>query len=209
MTSSPQPSPNELPSPARLRRATLIAIGVAVFLLVTIVMPAEYGKDLTGVGRLLGLTEMGEIKQQLAREAAAAEAAERAAAGGGATGGAAAASIPAAATATAASRADTVLISLAQNEGKEVKVLMSQGAQASFSWAATGGAVNFDQHGDSTGAPSSYIPYKRGTNVEADSGVLTAAMDGGHGWFWRNRSGRPVVVRLIVAGDYSELKRFF
>ena len=37
-------------------------------LLVTMVLPAEYGIDPTGVGRVLGLTEMGEIKQQLARK---------------------------------------------------------------------------------------------------------------------------------------------
>lgn len=73
----------------------------------------------------------------------------------------------------------------------------------------TVGAVNFDQHGDSTGAPNSYIGYDKGTRVEADSGTLVAAMDGGHGWFWRNRSGRNVVVRLIVSGEYAEIKRYF
>ena len=35
------------------------------------VLPAEYGIDPTGVGKLLRLTEMGQIKQQLAEEAAA------------------------------------------------------------------------------------------------------------------------------------------
>jgi hypothetical protein len=33
-------------------------------------MPSEYGIDPTGVGRLLGLKQMGEIKTQLAEEAA-------------------------------------------------------------------------------------------------------------------------------------------
>lgn len=203
MTSPQQTSPDELPSSARLRRATLVAVGVAALLLVTVVMPAEYGKDPTGIGRLLGLTEMGEIKQQLAQEAAAA-----------APAASSAPSPSPSPTRTASpsasfSRADTVLVSLAQNEGKEVKLVMLEGASATFSWRATGGGVNFDQHGDSTAAPNSYIGYERGTNVEADSGVMTAAMDGGHGWFWRNRSGRPVVVRLIVSGDYSELKKFF
>lgn len=212
MTSPLQPTPTDLPSPARLRRATLTAAGVAVVLLVTVVMPAEYGKDFTGIGRVLGLTEMGEIKQQLAREAAAAEAAERAAAedpSSAATQAAPALTDTGAPAEAAAMRADTVMVPLAPNEGKEVKLVMRKGASAAFSWQSTGGAVNFDTHGDSTGAPNSYIGYGRGTRVEADSGTLTAAMDGGHGWFWRNRSGRPVVVRLVVSGEYSELKRFF
>ncbi|WKW13165.1 hypothetical protein Strain138_002480 [Pseudogemmatithrix spongiicola] len=214
MNTSMQPSQQDLPSPQRLRRATLTALGVAALLLVTVVMPAEYGVDVTGVGRVLGLTEMGEIKQQLAREAAAAEAAERAAAASGSEAAPsdatpAAEATPAAPTATAASRTDTVLVALAPNAGKEVKLVMPKGMSATYAWTSTGGAVNYDMHGDSTGVPNSYIPYGKGTRVEADSGVLTAAMDGGHGWFWRNRSGRDVVVRLIVSGNYSELKRFF
>lgn len=70
------PNREELPSTAKLIRSTIIAAIVAVVLLVTVVMPAEYSLDPTGVGRLLGLTEMGEIKEQLAEEAAADEAAQ-------------------------------------------------------------------------------------------------------------------------------------
>lgn len=63
-------------SPRRLLRSTLIALVVAVLLLVTVVLPAEYGIDLTGAGRVLGLTQMGEIKTRLAKEAAADAAAD-------------------------------------------------------------------------------------------------------------------------------------
>ncbi len=218
-----QPPADALPSSARLFRATLIALTVAGVLLVTVVMPAEYGVDVTGAGRLLGLTEMGEIKQQLAREAATAEAAERAAAQVASAdtpaaapqspveqaGGTPAAADAASTNTLAVARADTVSVALAPNEGKEVKLVMRKGQAAMFSWRAEGGAVNFDLHGDSTGVPSSYIGYGKGTRVEADSGTLVAAMDGGHGWFWRNRSSRTVVVRLIVSGEYAEIKRFF
>jgi hypothetical protein len=67
-------------SPRRLVRSTLIALGVALLLLFTTVLPAEYGIDPTGVGRILGLTRMGEIKTRLAKEAAADAAADAAAA---------------------------------------------------------------------------------------------------------------------------------
>src|SRR3546814_17950651 len=36
-----------------------------------VVLPSEYGIDPTGIGRVIGLTEMGAIKMQLAEEAAA------------------------------------------------------------------------------------------------------------------------------------------
>lgn len=229
MTFPRQPQTDALPSSARLLRATVVAMVVAGVLLVTVVLPAEYGVDMTGAGRLFGLTEMGEIKQQLAREAATADAAERTAAQGAPAQAPAQASsaasqspaeqgggTPVAAATDSASintradaRADTVEVPLAPNEGKEVKLVMRKGQAAMFAWRAVGGAVNFDQHGDSTGVPKSYIGYNKGTRVEADSGTLVAAMDGGHGWFWRNRSGRNVVVRLVVSGEYAEIKRFF
>jgi hypothetical protein len=63
-------TPPELPSPSALRRATLIASVVAAILFVVAVLPAEYNVDPTGLGRVLGLKEIGEIKQDAAAEAA-------------------------------------------------------------------------------------------------------------------------------------------
>lgn len=63
------PTRAELPSRAKLRRSTLIAAASAAVLLVTVVFPSEYGFDPTGVGNILGLKRMGEIKTQLASEA--------------------------------------------------------------------------------------------------------------------------------------------
>lgn len=57
-----------------LIRSTLMAGGGALAILTFFWLPAEYGIDPTGVGGLLGLTELGEIKQQLAGEAAAQDA---------------------------------------------------------------------------------------------------------------------------------------
>ena len=58
-------------TPGGLIRSTLIAAGAAGAILVLFWLPAEYGIDPTGVGALTGLTEMGEIKSQLAAEAKA------------------------------------------------------------------------------------------------------------------------------------------
>ena len=67
------PDRADLPSTAKLLRSTAIAGVAAVAILVTIVLPSEYGIDLTGTGGMLGLAEMGQIKMQLAAEAAAEE----------------------------------------------------------------------------------------------------------------------------------------
>ena len=61
----------DLPSTSQLIKSTILAALGAGVLLVTMVMPSEYGIDPTGAGKLLGLTEMGEIKQSLVLEAEA------------------------------------------------------------------------------------------------------------------------------------------
>ncbi|MEC7668209.1 MAG: transmembrane anchor protein, partial [Pseudomonadota bacterium] len=71
MHNAPKPNLEDLPTKAQLRRSSIVAGIGAVAIGVMVYMPAELGKDPTGVGTLLGLTEMGEIKQQLAAEAAA------------------------------------------------------------------------------------------------------------------------------------------
>ena len=71
MYNSDTPLRAELPSSKQLLRSTILAVIAALVLLIAVVLPAEYGIDPTGAGRVLRLTEMGDIKQQLAADAAA------------------------------------------------------------------------------------------------------------------------------------------
>jgi len=130
-------SVGRLPSSQKLLRSTLIAAATALVLLVTVVMPAEYGVDPTGVGRLLGLTEMGKIKVQLAKEAAADAAADAAAGPSARTANTAAAAAPvkhqtqnavakvipdSVTTSATPPKTDELSVTLRPNEGKEVKL---------------------------------------------------------------------------------------
>lgn len=202
------PLPSELPSSRALLRSTAIAAAIALVLLLVVVLPAEYGVDPTGIGRPLGLTEMGEIKMQLKEEAAAAEAAEQALAAGGAETAtpveAAIAPAPGVADADSAVASDVTELTLAPGEGKEIKLAMREGARVEFRWTVAGGVVNFDTHADRPGL--SYHGYEKGTAQASEEGVLVAAFDGMHGWFWRNRGSEPVTLTLTTRGDYQELK---
>ncbi len=207
----------EIPSSGKLLRSTAIAAAVAALLLVTVVMPAEYGVDPTGIGRVLGLTEMGEIKAQLAKEVRADAAADRVAAGvtpvvpgpSGTTVGPAATTQPAATT-DPVMASDTVMVVLAPNEGKEIKLAMREGARVNYRWETDRGVVNYDTHADREAAPAiKYHGYGKGQGKQSEEGVLTAAFEGMHGWFWRNRGTAPVTVTLRTNGDYSELKRMY
>jgi len=183
------PTRAELPTSKQLLRSTVIAIFAAAAILVTIVLPAEYAIDPTGMGRVLKLTEMGEIKAQLAEEPEQERAADQE---------------PVTPASLPAGRSDDLTITLKPGEGTEVKLAMNQGARVNFAWMVTGGVVNFDLHGDGGGQSTS---YEKGRGVPGAEGVLSAAFDGSHGWFWRNRGGADVTVTLKTSGAYSDIKR--
>ncbi len=223
------PNRKELPSTAKLIRSTIIAAIVALALLATVVMPAEYALDPTGAGRLLGLTEMGEIKEQLAEEAAADEAAQMVAVQSSvdqrapeikepvvaeaveepAPSPEAELSIaepgPAAESAIAEPQwQDEVRVVLTPGEGTEFKLTMEEGATARFSWVSEGGPINFDTHGDGGGQS---ISYEKGRGTPEDEGELQAAFTGNHGWFFRNRNDNSITLVLRTGGDYGQLKK--
>lgn len=221
MYNSDTPLRAELPTSRQLLRSTILAAISALVLLVAVVLPAEYGIDPTGVGRVLGMTKMGDIKQQLAAEAAADAAATEQATKSPATGSsglaAANAAEPAAKAAVVAvpkepgqavapkvEWRDEMSVTLTPGEGTEIKMKLVEGAKAQYSWVVEGGTVNFDTHGD---APGKSISYEKGRGVPSDEGVVEAAFTGNHGWYWRNRGKANVKLILRTRGEYTDIKK--
>lgn len=199
MFNSQRPKIEDLPTNGQLLKATALAAVTAGALLVTVILPAEYAIDPTGAGRVLGFTEMGEIKARLAAEAAVDKAAAK--------GPEAAASEPSASTPRqdGDTRSDVTTLTLAPGEAAEIKAVMTGGARLQYAWSAEGGKVNFDTHGDAPGMD--YHGYGKGRDSTGETGDLVAAFDGSHGWFWRNRSDGSVTITLKTNGSYSEIKR--
>lgn len=207
------PPKSELPSSRALLRSTAIAAAVALVLLVAVVLPAEYAVDPTGIGRVLGLTEMGEIKMSLAAEAEADAAAAKGSPAASPGRAAAPATAPAApnpspssppAPAAAAVSSHVTPVVLQPGQGREIKLVMREGARVDYEWTVEGGVVNSDTHADRPG--TRYHGYAKGKGQASDKGVLVAAFDGKHGWFWRNRGRQPVTVTLRTSGDYQGLQ---
>ena len=216
MYNANKPSPDELPTSAQLIKSTIIALIIAIILLVTVVLPAEHAIDPTGIGRILQLTEMGEIKNQLAEEAerdrqmdAASPEASRSTLLESIFAelfvGKAHAAEPVR-EAQAPAKTDEISFKLQPAEGVEWKMTMSKGAQVRYSWTVEGGVVNYDMHG-TPGKGEAETSYKAARGVGADTGVLTAGFDGSHGWFFRNRGREAVTVKLKTSGAYTSLKR--
>lgn len=209
----------DLPSTRSLIKSTVIAAISAIFILITIVLPAEYGIDPTGIGNLIGLKKMGDIKVSLAEEAATERAAE-----------AMLSAAPVPLSEVAKDREteeavsvigdlaepevqaavdlprDEMTVTLAPNEGAEIKVALKQGEQVIYKWWTDNGRANFDIHGDSEPLNISYHNYSKGSEMQSE-GTVEAAFDGYHGWFWRNRTQNEITITIQTNGDYSEIKR--
>lgn len=164
----------------------LVGIGavVATIVTVTAVLPAEYGRDPTGIGSLLGLTGLAHHD------------------GGGAT--------PSARFHDRAFRSDVVEIPLFPKGGSgpdrlEYKMRMAEGGTFVYSWMVQGGTeegVYYDLHSETDGPEIKVVEFKQGDTSKAD-GSLVAPIDGVHGWYWENRSKNLIVVQLKTAGFYE------
>ncbi|EKA7371907.1 transmembrane anchor protein [Vibrio parahaemolyticus] len=218
MYNTDMPNRAELPTTKQLVRSTLIALATAIVLLITVILPAEYALDPTGMGRALGLTEMGEIKAQLAQEAEEDQANSSVVADTKTVQNApvkaepevapqqleVSSTKPEVAVAVETVWKDKIMLSLKPGQGAEVKLVMEKGQIAQFEWVSKGGPVNYDTHGDGNG---NSISYEKGRGVPDDQGELEAAFTGNHGWFFRNRNDKTVMVILKTNGDYVEMKR--
>ena len=203
MYNSNIPTEREIPSTAKLIKSTIIAAVVALVLLFTVVMPAEYGIDPTGIGKAIGLKRMGEIKVSLAEEVAADQKMDEIAARTEVV----ETPVPILETAPTQSetQSETMQVTLTPDEGTEIKVAMAKNATVNYKWSTNGGKANFDAHADSSKLKINYHSYEKGSESEKQ-GTLIAAFDGSHGWFWRNRTSRTMTITLEVSGEFSDMK---
>ena len=196
------PNPADLPSSAKLIKSTIVAVVVAAVLLVVAILPAEYGIDPTGVGKVLGLTKMGEIKTSLAQKSAAPSTDDQA--------------VlepvqpiqdiePKQVETVTALRKDSLELTLVPNEGKEIKLTLNKGERARYVWYTDGAAANFDGHSDSVKHKIDYKSWQKGRS-QREEGELVAEFDGKHGWFWRNRTSKPMKITLRVEGEHSDIE---
>lgn len=219
-----QSSSPALPSTARLLKATALSVVVAAAILITTVLPAEYGIDPTGIGARLGLDVLQPANVEAAvaapsastpqtsttatsipKDDASAALAVKANAAFGANAGQ---SLDAAAfsASTAELRSDTFSVTLEPGKGAEVKAALRAGDGLVFRWTASGD-VAVDMHGEAPDAKGTWTSYAVETAQREASGTFVAAFDGTHGWYWQNRGTEPVTVEIVVTGFQPALYR--
>lgn len=200
------PDQTQLPTTAKLIKSTIIAVIAAAVILVTLVLPAEFGIDPTGVGKLTGLQRMGEIKADLAEQAAAEKAATLAALSSEEE-----QTPEPAATAqsdtepTPEIQTDEMSVVLAPDQSTEIKLKMTKGDKADYTWSTDAGEAFFDLHADSKELNVNYHVYEKGTD-STQQGTLEAAFNGSHGWYWKNKGLAPITITLTTTGQYQAIK---
>jgi hypothetical protein len=167
------------------------ALLVAAFVLLTAVLPAEYGIDPFGTGEKLGLTALAE-----AADAAVAQGTL----------------IPSGPVKPAnpqsrVYKVDSREFQLAPAEGMEFKYHLEKGGGLLYTWTATAN-VEYEFHGEPEGGPAgAYESYDLSAG-EKGAGSFSAPFTGIHGWYWLNKTPNPVTVRLTSAGFYTGATEF-
>jgi hypothetical protein len=172
--------------------AALLAAGL---ILVTFVLPAEYGVDPLGTGARLGLLELGATAQQIQ----ALSVASAAGSGAGQT-----TVLPQ----DGAFKEETVEFKVGPREWMEYKYRLDKGEALLYSWNATS-RVDYEFHAEPDGAPRGYAEtYEKEQGRSQAAGTLTAPFPGIHGWYWENRGGQEVTITLTTAGFYNMAHEF-
>jgi hypothetical protein len=186
---------NRAPSKAALAKATGIALLVALILLFTAVLPAEYGFDPLKTGKALGLTGISQAPPPPVKGAAP---------------------TPIAGQAVYTSQPKTYKVDsedfqLRPNEGVEMKYHMQKGAGMVYGWKANG-KLAYEFHGEPDVKPNKdyFESYDLDDKVGKDAayGSFTAPSTGIHGWFFKNKTDKDVVFHLTVAGFFDSAKMF-
>lgn len=186
---STNPSPLHA-SNAQLLKATAAAAVTAAVIVVVAVLPAEFGRDPTGLGEVLGLTALSRT----ANNASVSQVADFAVVPGGVT--------PQAASVQSGAFA----IRLDAGQGVEVKALMRAGETLVFDWSADA-PVDVDMHGEKPNDGNNFTSYWAEQGRTEAHGSFVAPFDGTHGWYWENGGPDAVNISVKVSGFYHALYR--
>ena len=209
MSESSTPGGFEPPSGRSLLIGTGVALVAALLVLVVVIWPAEYGRDPTGIGTLIGIEGMSagatrtiEIVDTIGgneqiREVEIPDFGEP---------------VPlpnpnVSRLADAAPATRTLTVDLALDGETEIKTVLREGQMIVYHWEVDDGMVYSDFHGHNAEFGDDFwVQYKEDQlGAASGSGSLVAPFDGEHGWYWVNLNDGPAKVTLTVTGYFDDI----
>ncbi len=162
-----------------LTKAGMMAIIVAIVLLITCILPAEYNIDPTGVGKALGLTTIAQASEKSANL------------------------VVDLGQQSDVLRSDSIEIVIPAGKGLEYKLYMEKYGHVTYEWQTDDEALYFDFHGEPAGDTTGYFESYSITTSDNMKGSLTAPFKGSHGWYWKNNSQQDITISLTMQGYYT------
>lgn len=165
-----------------------IILVVAAIIVVAFVLPAEFGIDPTGIGRMTGVIEISNSSSNAELQRGAKRKGVL--------------TLSATVPPPEAGATDRWEIELAGYESVEFKYTIAEGGRMTFAWRSSA-PLHYDMHAH---------PFKGGTaltesygvgDAESMQGRYVAAFTGIHGWYWQNRSLKPVTLVLEAQGGLT------
>ena len=191
----------------RIVRSILGSVLISFILLVAIILPAEYGLDLTGLGHWLGLNEMsksartikvvdvvgGNINYKMVKIPAHGQPV----------------SLP-----NPLVHQEEMLgvmtrqmqITIPPEKSTEIKMVLKSGKMILYSWRVNQGDVYADFHGHNPIVNDKFwVRYKEDQEGSSGNGSLVAPFDGEHGWYFLNYNDFPVTITLDMQGYFERV----
>ena len=191
-------------------KAVIFALLLSVLILVSAVLPAEYGIDPIGTGKLFGFSKLyvpvdaadglttitGKTFPLIKMEKA---------------GSGPEVKRPIEANNPApekqyAEREDTVEVIVPAGKGIEYKIYMLKYGKMKYEWTTNKGIVYFDFHGEVKQAKETNDVYFESYTLAYSNnmvGTFYAPYEGKHGWFFRNNEKTAITVTIKLKGQYS------
>jgi len=202
----------------QLLKSVLIALVIGSLVLVGAVLPAEYGMDPLGTGKLFGFSRLyvDEASESnvgtLTQTAVSFETIELTKLGSPS-------SIPKPVTSKdpvpaeqLVIRADTIQIKVPAGKGLEYKFKALKLGSVKYDWNTTENAIVYiDFHGEVYEEnPPEEVFYESYTLAYSNNmaGTFTAPFKGKHGWYFRNKNDADVTVTLHLVGQYELLEAY-
>jgi len=195
----------------QLIKAIVLSALIGIILLVIAVMPAEYGMDPIGAGKLLGFDKLyvpddADEAAMVSMERGQIPLVKLEKVGSDK-------SIPVpeevylpTPNQTLPLRTDEITITIPPKKGIEYKFDMLKHGKLKYDWVTDSGLVYIDFHGevkqkvkpDQTYYESYTLGYANNM-----AGSLLAPFEGPHGWYFRNDSNEPIEVTIRLKGEYA------
>jgi hypothetical protein len=209
MTTNNQPNLNK----GQLLKSLIIALIIGAIVLLTAVLPAEYGIDPLGTGKLFGFSKLYQGNEQIENNEIYSSLnfkkikMEKLGSPQ---------SVPKPIEADNpppevqySVREDTIEVIVPAKKGIEYKFKSLKYGRTKYEWSTDKGIVYIDFHGEVKQENSSKnVFYESYTLAYSNNmaGTLTAPFEGKHGWYFRNETNQDIVVAIRLNGQYELFK---